>query len=81
MSEIATLIRDILEPEPREEAWNGNKIWVQEDVYYELEAVIQSLRHKRPDETTCINTLTRVQNRIAEVMTLVDRALTTGENR
>lgn len=73
MSEIATLIRDILEPAPREEMWDGAKVWVQDDAYYELEAVIQDLRHRCPDEKICINTLNRVQSKIAEVMKLVGR--------
>jgi hypothetical protein len=67
--DLAARIKAILDPPAREEDLDGKLVKVSGDAYYNLEGVIQDIRHGKAD-AVCIRTLERVQKQISEVIEL-----------
>lgn len=66
--DIAKKVRDILDPPARPSKRKGFEgTFVKADAYYELEAVIQDIKHGCADKN-CIKTLERVQKQIVAVL-------------
>jgi hypothetical protein len=67
--ELAARIKAILDPPAREEDLDGKLVKIGDDAYYNVEGVIQDIRHGQADAAG-IRTLKRVQKQICDVIEL-----------